>query len=87
MLFVGIINGRVRGMYLTRDQKDQLRMGVDKCMDWMDPVVHPNQYNVKFHLVEAVQEKDYDFYVVGQCTSLYRISCWILTISRMVKEI
>ncbi len=60
------MNGRVKGMYLTRDQKDQLRMGVDKCMDWLQPIVQPNQYDVKFHLVESVPGKDYDCYIVGE---------------------
>ena len=52
-IYTGIINNKVQGVRITRDQKDQLRQGVDVMMkEKLEPMVHYNQYEIDFHMLE-----------------------------------
>ena len=58
---MGVINNKVQGIKISRDQKDRLRQGVDVLMKGkIEPMVQPDQYDIVFHTIEG------DLYVTGK---------------------
>ena len=79
-LFFGIdTRGCVDGIVITRNERDEFRLGVDREMGWMHPCVLHDLFEVKYHPVVKVTSSNdatmrtliEDTYVIGK--SLHKI--------------
>ncbi len=67
-IYGGIVNGRVFGLRLDRDQSDRLRLGIDRVMRVnIEPKLFQHQYDIRFFPVEGTK----GLVVFGECCAAH----------------